>query len=206
MSPIASCKWLLCSEKPSGQGVFSVLQVSNLMAAESPVFGQFRHIPSSAEPHPLPVASSSTDPLQGLVHEMALSAVIQKHGSTVPSSCHSPHPPPSHNGTIIKNYVMPSVSSEQQGVASYPSLTPHAAGVMLGGSQPGFITFSNAQATSMSLLTHPQASPVLQGTPITVPQLAGQLHEVSGCYDGMQNVQPSPIVERSAMMQPNLVG
>ena len=204
------------------------------MAAESPVFGQFRHIPSSAEPHPLPVASSSADPLQGLVHEMALSAVIQKHGSTVPSSCHSPHPPPMHNGTIIKNYVVPSQaqvnsSNEQQGMAStppqpYPSLAPQTAGVMLGGSQPGFITLSSTQANSMSLLAHPQASPVLQGTPITMSQLAGQLHEVASpaatapppgnmvqltpvcCYEGTQSAQPSPVMERSAMLQQNLVG
>lgn len=203
------------------------------MAAESPVIGQFRQVPSSAEPHPFPIASSNADPLQGLVHEMALSAVIQKHGSGVPSSCHSPHPAPTHNGTIIKNYVVPaqgSSSSEQLGGASplpqaYSSVPPQAAGVMLGGSQQGFITLSSTQANNVSLLAHPQASPVLQGAPITVPQLPGQLHEVSSpaasaqsqgsgsmvqltpvCYDGTQNAQPSPVVERSAVMQPNVVG
>ena len=194
------------------------------MAAESPVFGQFRHVPSSAEPHPLPVTSSVADPLQGLVHEMALSAVIQKHGSAVPSSCHAPHPPPTHTGTIIKNYVVTS-SEQQQGMASASGQSfPHAGGMVLGGSQPGFITLSSTQAGggSMSLLTHPQASPVLQGTPITLPQLAGQIHEVSSpataapppgnvvqltpVYEGAGPAQPSPVVERSAMLQPNLVG
>lgn len=199
------------------------------MAAESPVLGQLRHIPSASssssagvEPRPL---STSTDPLQGLVHEMALSAVIQKHGSTVSSSPATPvAAPPLSNGAIVKNYYVHSTTTS---VASPSAEAPPVSttlalnqtpSVVLGpnGVQQGFITLATASQAGggMSLLAH-QASPVIQGAPISLPQISGQLQEGSSnmvqlCYGGATaaNPQPSPGLEHSAVMQqhPNVLG
>jgi hypothetical protein len=238
-----------------------------LMATESVVLGQLGTIPtaqpsfftaSSSEPRP----PLQADPLQGLVQEMALSAVMQKHPSSLPPSSHSTH---ASNGTIVNSYVVPSQTNSSVSPSSVESSitthTPHSAGlVQLGSSQQGhgphsaglvqlsgpssqqghgphsaglvqlsgsgsgavqqgFITLSSAQAggagSNMSLLAHPQPSPVLQGSPMT---LTGQLHEVGGnspaasmvqftpisCYEG--NTQLSPAVERSSMVQSNFMG
>ena len=213
------------------------------MATESPILGQLRQIPSpiispSPTVEPRPHLLTGAEPLQGLVQEMALSAVIQKHGSSGPSGAGSSHS--NANGTIIKNYVVPaqansssimtSTSTEQlmAVAASAPSLPQAGAGVVLsgagGGMQQSFIALPGSQASAgVSLLAHPNhshTSPVIQGTALTaVPQLAGQLHEVSSgaagagnmvqltpvCYEGAANAQPSPAaVERSALLQPNL--
>lgn len=206
------------------------------MAAESPVLGQLRHIPSStilpssplsSEPHPL----HTSDPLQGLVQEMALSAVMQKHGSSVPSTAHSTH---ASSGSIINNYVVPAQvnssvslvtpsSAESSAIAAHapqPAGLVHLGGAG-GGMQQGFILSSaQAGAGNMSLLGHPQPSPVLQGSPVAFPQLAGQLHEVGTnaaaanvvqftpvcCYEGASSAQPSPVVERSSMLTSNFMG
>ena len=200
------------------------------MAAESPVLGQIQHIPSStvstcpsSEPHP--PATIPADPLQGLVQEMALSAVIQKHGSSVPSTTHSSH---SNNGAIMNNYMLQTSSSMSHSDQLYTAATTapqptQTSGVMLGGANgnvpQGFILSSAQGNGPMSLLAHPQASPVLQGTQLALPQLAGQLHEVGStpapnvvqftpvcCYEGTSSAQPSPAVDRSAMLQSNFVG
>lgn len=201
------------------------------MAAESPALGQFRQIPSSSgvpstfsfsEPRPpLPA-----DPLQGLVQEMALSAVMQKHGSSVPATAHTTQ---TSNGALINNYVIPTAPQANSSMVLTPSSgepiaahTPQSAGlVQLGGAGggSGFIALSSTQAGAgnMSLLAHPQASPVLQGSPVAFPQLAGQLHEVGATnvvqftpvcsYEGAAgSTQPSPVVERSPMLQSNFVG
>lgn len=219
------------------------------MAAEAPFLGQLQHtsshiVPSCSSGEPRPPAfpdplqglvrppASSSDPLQGLVQEMALSAVIQKHASsssssTVPSTTNSTY----HNGPIMKNYMVPAQAStsvslaappsaELLGMSSTPSPVPPqgAAGVM--GMQQGFIAFSGAQGNgNVSLLPHPQATPIIQGTPL---QLSGQLHDAAStaaptanvvqltpvcCYEGTSNAQPSPVVERSALLHSNhLVG
>ena len=218
------------------------------MAAESPVLGQLRHIPSSSTCLPSENAPPlNCDPLQGLVHEMALSAVIQKHGSTVPSTTHSSHT----NGSVFKNYIVPAQSntlltpssaepqlcvapsSSQSAVSSGGMVLGGAgaqpaqnAGVVLGGGggssvQQGFIALPSTQASGgVSLVAHPQASPVLQGTQLALPQLTGQLQEVGTtgaaagvvqftpvcCYEGTSSAQPSPVMERSPMVQPNLMG
>lgn len=212
------------------------------MASESPIFGQLRHIPSSSilssswssslssEPHP----PHTSDPLQGLVQEMALSAVMQKHGSSVPSSAHSTH---ASNGAIINNYMVPGQSNSSVSLvtctpssAETSTIAAHApqnAGLVQlggagGGMQQGFIALSSAQAGAgnVSLLAHPQPSPVLQGSPVAFPQLAGQLHEVGTnaaaanvvqftpvcCYEGAGSAQPSPVVERSSMLTSNFMG
>ena len=205
------------------------LQVSYLMAAESSALGQLRQIPSSSivsssfsfsEPRPpLPA-----DPLQGLVQEMALSAVMQKHGSSVQPTAHTTH---TSNGALINNYVIPAAPQANSSMVITPSSgepivahTPQSAGLMQLGAagSSSFIALSNAQAGAgnMSLLGHPQASPVLQGSPVAFPQLAGQIHEVGAtnvvqftpvcCYEGAGSTQPSPVVERSPMLQSNFVG
>lgn len=196
---------------------------SYLMATESPLLGQLRHIPSSpiissgssTEPHPH--LSAGADPLQGLVQEMALSAVMQKHGSSAPSSASSSHS--NGNGAIIKNY---NLIPAQAGATTTPSpaelavavSAPQQQGMVLssagGNVQQGFIS-------SMSLLAHPSqahTNPVIQGTSLS--QL-GQLQEVNSpaptsmvqltpvcCYEGAGSAQPSPVVERSALLQPNM--
>lgn len=192
------------------------------MAAESPLLGQLQHIPFSStirlssEPHP----PFNADPLQGLVQEMALSAAIQKHGSTVPHSTHA------NNGAIIKNYVVPTQANGPISLVA-PSTADAAplqsAGlVQLGGAtgnmQQGFITLSGAQPSgNVSLLAHPQASPVLQGSSLALPQLTG-LHEMgtnaaAAAANMVQftpvctgSAQPSPMMERSQMMQSSFVG
>lgn len=202
------------------------------MAAESPVLGQIQHISSSSvatcpssEPHP--PATFPADPLQGLVQEMALSAVIQKHGSSVPSTTHSSHP---NNGAIMNNYMLQtsnsmsmSHSDQLYAAATTAPQATQTTGVMLGGANgnvpQGFILSSAQGNGPMSLLAHPQASPVLQGTQLALPQLAGQLHEVGStpapnmvqftpvcCYEGTGSAQPSPAVERSTMLQSNFMG
>lgn len=197
------------------------------MAAESPVLGQLRHIPTSSIVFPSSSGSSEPyplfppDPLQGLVHEMALSAVMQKHGSTGTSTAHT------SNGAIIKNYMLPgqasssmaliTPSTEQQCVVTSAMMPQQPPGVVLGGANgSGFIALSSNQAAgnTLSLLAHPQASPVLQG------HLSGQLHEVGTnaaaanmmqftpvcCYEGTGSAQASPVVERPALVQPSLMG
>lgn len=81
------------------------------MAETSPVIGQLRQnfsisstlgpsSPSSpAQLHPL-----TFDPLQGLIHEMALSAVIQKHTASLPSSITSSSS--THPTTYVQNIVV----------------------------------------------------------------------------------------------------
>lgn len=81
------------------------------MAETSPVIGQLRQnfsisstlgpsSPSSpAQLHPL-----TFDPLQGLIHEMALSAVIQKHTASLPSSITSSSN--THPTTYVQNIVV----------------------------------------------------------------------------------------------------
>lgn len=212
------------------------------MATESPVLGQLRHIPSSSsvislcsavEPHP-----PASDPLQGLVHEMALSAVIQKHGSNVSSTANSPYP--SSNGTIIKSYFVPAQASSTSIVTpsstdqfatscavsvppSLPPLAPQGANVVLSGAagnmhQGFFLSAGTPQSLpggGVSLLAHPshsQSSPVLQGT--SMSQFAGHLQEVSSAAANMVHLAPvcsasgqvSPVMERSAFIQPSLVG
>lgn len=199
------------------------------MAAESPVLGigQIQHTVAtcpSSEPHP--PATFPADPLQGLVQEMALSAVIQKHGSSVPSTTHSSHP---NNGAIMNNYMLQTSSSMSHSDQLYSAATtaPQATqttGVMLGGANgnvpQGFILSSAQGNGPMSLLAHPQASPVLQGTQLALPQLTGEVGNTPApnvvqftpvcCYEGTGSAssQPSlaPAVERSAMLQSNFVG
>lgn len=195
---------------------------SYLMATESPLLGQLRHIPSSpiiSSVEPRPHLSAGADPLQGLVQEMALSAVMQKHGSGGPSNVSSSLP--NSNGAIFKNYIVPgstNPSSMDQLAAmavSQPSMVLSSAG---GNMQQGFIALPGAAqpSCSMSLLTHPShtyTSPIIQGS----PQLGGQLHEMNNtattsmmqltpvcCYEGAGSAQPSPVVERSALLQPNM--
>lgn len=211
------------------------------MAAESLGLGQLRHIPSSSSSSVAsvePCSPFTPDPLQGLVQEMALSAVMQKHGSSVPSTVHSTH---TISAGAIKNYVVPAQASNSLALvspspadaasaaqnASLMQLSGSGGTMQLGGAvggagsmQQGFIALSSAQAGNgnMSLLGHPQASPVLQGPPLAMSQLTGQLHEVGNnaanmmqftpvcCYEGTGSAQPSPVVERASMVQQNFVG
>lgn len=192
------------------------------MATESPLLGQLRHIPTSPvisscpslEPHP--PLSAGADPLQGLVQEMALSAVMQKHGSGASSSVSSSNP--QSNGAIIKNYSLLPGGTTTPSSADHIAVavsTPQPPGMVLssagGNVQQGFIG-------NMSLLAHPShthTSPaVIQGS--SLPQLS-QLHEVNStagtnvvqltpvcCYEGAGSAQPSPVVERSTLLQPNV--
>ena len=193
------------------------------MATESPLLGQLRHIPSSpvisgcAEPRP-----PGPDPLQGLVQEMALSAVMQKHGSNAPSSAPSSHS--GSNGAIIKNYILPvgsttAPSPAEQFTAVAVSAAQQPSMVLSGATgnmQQGFITLPGTQATgTVSLLPQTHTSSILQATSLTaVPQ---QLQEVNSTvatagmvqltqvYEGAANsAQPSPVMERSSLVQPNM--
>lgn len=191
------------------------------MAAESPLLGQLRHIPSSPvistgpSVEPRPPLSAGADPLQGLVQEMALSAVMQKHGSSTSSTASSSFS--NSNGPIIKNYIVPAQAG------STDQLTEVAAaqrpGVVLGGAGgSGFIALPGGAQTGGLLAqpSHTHTSPVIQGTTLTaVPQLAGQLHEVTSAsatnmvqltpiYEGPGSALPSPAVERSALLQPSM--
>ena len=213
------------------------------MAADSPVFATLRHpIPTtSCSSSPSRSTASfpgteprlpASDPLQGLIQEMALSAVIQKHSSSVsaPPTAPSPHT----NGTIIKNYIIQpptssgppfSESPVQPPPSTIASLTQqnHTAqgpSVVLAPSnmQQGFITLSAtaSQASGgVSLLQAHQPSPVIQGAPLTLPQFqevatanpTNMVQLTPVCYGSTQTPLPSPAVDRSAVLQQqNIVG
>lgn len=120
----------MCSECSS-----SFLSLPHSMATDS-IFGQLR----LQQQHPTLITSipstssflveslpSGPDPLQGLVQEMALSAVIQKHSSSTSSSSSSsslvqPSVQSVHtNGTIIKSYYMQTPAGGMTAAASLPN-------------------------------------------------------------------------------------
>ena len=84
--------------------------------------------------------------------------------------------------------------------------------------QQGYITLSASQAGGggVSLLAH-QANPVIQGTPLTLPQISGQFQEVAAagptnmvqltpvCYGNTGTTSPA-VVDHSTILQSNLVG
>ena len=170
------------------------------MAATSPVIGQLRQnfsITSTLDPvspssparlHPL-----TFDPLQGLIHEMALSAVIQKHTVSLPSSITSSNSSPK---TYVQNIVVqpsltPSPSTPSPESQHYSSIA-----------QQNFIAVtSSAAAKSSNMNTLPfltqgvSGGTPLYGTPIALQQF-GTGQEVGATVSasaGTPIVQLAPV-------------
>lgn len=197
------------------------------MAESSPVIGQFRqtfNLTSSNSSHsvaaaflardpPSPVPSTppppsqklhplTFDPLQGLIHEMALSAVIQKHTAiSLPSSItNSSAVSSAHPTTYVQNIVVqppphtpsPSTPSPDSQHHSTPTLAqPH--NLIAVTSSAANVTKANSTMNPMPFLA--QGGTPLYGTPIALQQFgaaAGQEVAVSASA-GTPIVQLAPV-------------
>lgn len=199
------------------------------MAESSPVIGQFRQTfnfsstnsshsvvasalsrdpsspatppPSSQKLHPL-----TFDPLQGLIHEMALSAVIQKHTAiSLPSSITNSSSPAANSTlptTYVQNIVVqppphtpsPSTPSPDSQYHSTPSLAQtHNLIAVTSASSAANATKANSTMNPMPFLA--QGGAPLYGTPIALQQFgaaAGQEVAVSASA-GTPIVQLAPV-------------
>lgn len=131
--------------------------------------------PSSPAPlHPL-----TFDPLQGLIHEMALSAVIQKHTASLPSSITSSTSGSSLPTTYVQNIVVQPPLTPSPSTPS-PELQQHNSSSI---PQHGLITVSSSATgkpsnmNTLPFLTQGVSGGTAQiyGTPIALQQFpAGQ--------------------------------
>ncbi len=139
----------------------------HLMETESAVLGQqLRHInhpiisgpstpPYTVEPR-LPIS----DPLHGIVHEMAMSAVIQKHNTSAapPSSSSPPTPLASTSSTLSNGSLLKSYYVQQQ----QPSSTG-APLIMGGGGGEAITSLANHTSLSNHISGAPQGTSVVLG-------------------------------------------
>jgi hypothetical protein len=204
------------------------------MAESSPVIGQFRQtfnfsspssshsvvaaaaalsrgpsspaaVPSTPPPPSQKLHPLTFDPLQGLIHEMALSAVIQKHTAiSLPSSItHSSAASSTLPTTYVQNIVVqppphtpsPSTPSPDSQHHNTPTLAqPHNLIAVTSAASAANATKAISTMNPMPFLT--QGGPPLYGTPIALQQFgaaAGQEVAVSASAAGTPIVQLAPV-------------